>query len=568
MSQTVARLLADSLEAHDIDLIYCVPGESYLGLTNALVDNNRLRLIVCRHESGASFMAAADGRMRGGRAGVCVVSRGPGLSNGLIGLHTAYHDATPMVMLVGQVERRDFGRLALQEQNYSRLLSDITKLVIEVNEPETASEALARAFHIAESGTPGPVAVILPEDLFEEQTEAPLDRPRPAALAGPRAADLEQLAGMLERAERPLVWVGGALREAAVPELVRLAERWMLPISPTHRRPHLFDADHPNYGGYMGTRVPRELLDAMKRADLLVALGERLSDSVSQSYSFPTAPEPQLKLVHIWPDPNEVGRVFRPDLGMACDPREVIQALLDRGTPRGADGRRAWVRGLNAIHNRLLEPVWDKTDDGVNFSAVTSAVARHLAPDATVTSDAGNFSSFIHRHLRFRPGQMFLASIVGAMGSAMPMAVAASLRRPGTQVVAFAGDGGALMTGNEIATARQYRRPPDPHHLGQHALRHDHDAPRHALPRPPVGGGDQAHQPGFFPVGRRLRRRGNHHPRGGRGRARHRPRLRGAGSAGGGARPHLDRADQRLAETECGGALKARCGARSRRNWD
>ena len=218
MSQTVARLLVASLEAHDIDLIYCVPGESYLGLTNALVDNNRMRLIVCRHESGASFMAAADGRMRGGRAGVCVVSRGPGLSNGMIGLHTAYHDATPMVMLIGQVERRDFGRLALQEQNYSRLLSDITKLVIEVNEPETASEAIARAFHIAESGTPGPVAVILPEDLFEEQTEAPLDRPRPAALAGPRAADLEQLAGMLERSERPLVWVGGALREANISE--------------------------------------------------------------------------------------------------------------------------------------------------------------------------------------------------------------------------------------------------------------------------------------------------------------------------------------------------------------
>ena len=478
MSQTVARLLVDSLEAHDIDLIYCVPGESYLGLTNALVDNNRLRLIVCRHESGASFMAAADGRMRGGRAGVCVVSRGPGLSNGMIGLHTAYHDATPMVMLIGQVERRDFGRLALQEQNYSRLLSDITKLVIEVNEPETASEAIARAFHMAESGTPGPVAVILPEDLFEEQTEAPLDRPRPAALAGPRTADLEQLAGMLERAERPLVWVGGALREAAVPELGKLAERWMLPISPTHRRPHLFDADHANYGGYMGTRVPRELLDAMKRADLLVALGERLSDSVSQSYSFPTAPEPQLPLVHVWPDPNEVGRVFRPELGMACDPQAVIQALLGRGTPRGVDGRRAWVGGLNAIHNRLLEPVWDRTEDGVNFSAITAAVARHLAPDATVTSDAGNFSSFIHRHLRFRPGQMFLASIVGAMGSAMPMAVAAGLRRPGTQVIAFAGDGGALMTGNEIATARQYGVNPiliisDNAHYGTIMMHHD-----------------------------------------------------------------------------------------------
>jgi acetolactate synthase-1/2/3 large subunit len=154
MARVVGRLLVDSLEAHDIDLIYCVPGESYLGFTNALVDNNRMRLIVCRHEGGAAFMAAADGRMRGGRAGVCVVSRGPGLSNAMIGLHTAFHDATPLVVLIGQVERFEAGRMALQEQNYSRLLSDVTKLVIEVNEPQQASEAIARAFHIAESGTP------------------------------------------------------------------------------------------------------------------------------------------------------------------------------------------------------------------------------------------------------------------------------------------------------------------------------------------------------------------------------------------------------------------------------
>ncbi|MBO0710293.1 MAG: hypothetical protein J2P47_03320 [Acetobacteraceae bacterium] len=478
MSETVARLLVSSLEAHDIDLIYCVPGESYLGLTNALVDNNRMRLIVCRHESGASLMAVADGRMRAGRAGVCIVSRGPGLSNAMIGLHTAYHDATPMVMLVGQVERRDYGRLALQEQNYARLLSDITKLVIEVNEPDTASEAIARAFHIAESGTPGPVAVILPEDIFEEPTSAPLERPRPAALAGPRADDLVALASMLDASERPLIWVGGALSEAAVPDLARLAESWMLPVSPTHRRPHLFDSDHPNYGGYMGTRIPRPLFEEMKRADLLVALGERLTDSVSQSYSFPTAPEPQLRLVHIWPDPNEVGRVFRPELGMACDPHEVIKGLLAGGTPGKAAARQGWVCGLNAIHNRLLEPVWEPSSDGVNFSAVCAAIARHLAPDATVTSDAGNFSSFIHRHLRFRPGQVFLASIVGAMGAAMPMAVAAALRRPGKQAIAFAGDGGTLMTGNEIATARQYGVNPilivsDNGHYGTIAMHHD-----------------------------------------------------------------------------------------------
>jgi acetolactate synthase-1/2/3 large subunit len=456
MARTVARLLADSLHAHDIDLLYCVPGESYLGLTNALVDNNAVRLIVCRHEGGAAFMAVADGRMRGGRAGCCVVSRGPGLSNAMVAIHTAYHDASPLVMLVGQVERRDVGRLALQEQNYSRLLADVTKDVIEVIAPEQASEALARAFHLAESGTPGPVAVILPEDIFEATTDAPLDPPRPVAHGGPRAQDLDQLAAMLDAAERPLVWVGGALDPAASDALRILAERWALPVSPTHRRPHLFDSAHPNYGGYMGIRVPAPLLDEMKRADLLVALGERLTDSVSQSYSFPAAPRPQLPLVHVWPDANEVGRVWRPDLGLACDPAAVIDALLARGAPARADARRPWVAGLNAIHRRLMAPEWQPARDGVNFAAVAVEIGKHLAPDAAVTSDAGNFSSFLHRYIGFRPGQMFLSSVVGAMGAGVPMAVAAGLRRPGRQAVAFVGDGGALMTGNELATAMMY----------------------------------------------------------------------------------------------------------------
>ena len=461
MTRTVARLLAESLEAHDVDQVYCVPGESYVGLTSALIERNSIRVIVCRHEGGAGYMAVADGRLRD-RAGVAMVSRGPGLSNAMVSLHSAYHDATPVVMLIGQVERQDFGRLALQEQNYSRLLSDVTKLVIEVNEPEQASEAVARAFHVAQSGTPGPVAVVVPEDVFDAETDTTVDAARPRVVSAPRPNDLDRLAVMLEAAERPLVLVGGALLADAVhdntvfADLNRLAEEWVLPINPTHRRPQLFDATHPNYGGYMGIRVPPALIGEMKRADLMVALGERMTDSVSQSYSFPAAPQPQLPFVHIWPDPNEVGRVWRPDLGMPCSPYEVIKALLRRGAPSDARKRRGWVDGLHAIHRSLLAKEWDPTPDGINFAAVVCEVDRHLAPDATVTTDAGNFGSFVHRYIGFRQGQVFLASVVGAMGSGMPMAVAAALRRPNTQVVAFVGDGGALMTGNEIATALQY----------------------------------------------------------------------------------------------------------------
>jgi len=463
MSRTVGRLLAESLVAHEVDLVWMVPGESFLGLTDALTEAPQVKLIVCRHEGGAGFMAVADGRMRGGRAGVLLVSRGPGLSNAMIALHTAFHDATPLVVLVGQVERKDFGRLALQEQNYGRLLSDLTKDVIEVNEPEQASEAIARAFHLAESGTPGPVAVVLPEDIFDETTDAPLAKPRPRVHGGAWEEDLDRLAEMLARAERPLVWVGGALANAgmeSLAELRQLAEEWVLPISPTHRRPQLFDSNHPNYGGYMGTRVPKDLIAEMKRADLLVAIGERITDSVSQSYSFPTAPDPQLPLVQVWPDANEIGRVFRPDLGIAADPASVIRALLKRGAPAGAAKRQGWVAGLNAIHRRLMEPVWESMPDGVNFAAVCVEVGKHLAGDAAVSSDAGNFSSFIHRYIGFRPGQVFLSSVVGAMGAGVPMAVAASIRRPGRQAVAFVGDGGALMTGNEIATAMQYGAAP------------------------------------------------------------------------------------------------------------
>jgi acetolactate synthase-1/2/3 large subunit len=461
MAQTVARLIAESLEAHDIDQLFCVPGESYVGLTSALLQRNTIRMIVCRHEGGAGFMAVADGRLRQ-RAGCCIVSRGPGLSNAMVSLHSAYHDATPMVMLVGQVERKDFGRLALQEQNYSRLLADVTKLVIEVNEPAQASEAIARAFHIAESGTQGPVAVILPEDIFDDETDSEVDQPRPRVAAGPRAEDLDRLVAMLEKAERPLVLVGGALLadamydNAVFADLNKLAETWVLPICPTHRRPQLFDATHANYGGYMGIRVPPALIGEMKRADLIVALGERMTDTVSQSYSFPTAPQPQLPFVHVWPDGDEIGRVFRPDLGLPCSPHEVIKALLKRGTPAGADKRRGWVAGLHTIHRKLLAKEWDTTTDGVNFAAIVCEVDKHLADDATVTSDAGNFGSFLHRYIGFRQGQIFLSSVVGAMGSGMPMAVAAGLRRPGKQVVAFMGDGGALMMGNEIATACQY----------------------------------------------------------------------------------------------------------------
>ena len=224
--------------------------------------------------------------------------------------------------------------------------------------------------------------MVVPEDVFDAETEAPVDSARPRVVSAPRPNDLDRLAVMLEGAERPLVLVGGALLADAVhdravfADLNRLSEEWVLPICPTHRRPQLFDATHRNFGGYMGIRVPPALLGEMKRADLMVALGERMTDSVSQSYSFPAAPQPQLPFVHIWPDPNEVGRVWRPNLGIPCNPHEVIKALLRRSTPADTSKRRSWVDGLNAIHRKLLAKEWEATSDGVNFAAVVCEVDK------------------------------------------------------------------------------------------------------------------------------------------------------------------------------------------------
>ena len=458
---SVAQLLADSLEAHSIDQVFCVPGESYIGLTSALVESEKVRIIVCRHEAGAAFMATADGRLQN-RAGVVLVSRGPGLANGLVAIHSAYHDATPLVVIIGQVERADFGRLALQEQNYSLLLADITKSVIEVNQPEMASEAIARAFHIAESSTQGPVAVVIPEDLFDEETHAPVVMPASKLSSSPRQEDLDKLAEMISRAERPLILVGGALLAESLDDadvlrdLNTLSERWVLPVSPTHRRPQLFDSNHPNYGGYMGIRVPSSLLDHMKKTDLMVVLGERLTDTVSQSYKFPSAPKAQFFMAHVWPDADEIGRVWHPNLGIPASPHEVIKGLLRKSIPNDIDKRKNWVETLNEEHNKLLSKQWNKTSDGVNFAAVVCEVDKYLEKDASITSDAGNFGSFIHRYIGFGQKHVFLSSVVGAMGSGMPMAVAAGLRRPGKQTVCFIGDGGVLMMGNEIATAVQY----------------------------------------------------------------------------------------------------------------
>lgn len=459
MTNSAAHVLAATLNQHGVDVAYCVPGESYLPLTDALLDFPNMQLVVCRHEGGAGFMAAAHARLRN-EPGVCIISRGPGAMNTAIALHVAYHDAEPVVFLVGQAERDELGRNALQEMNYAKTFSDTAKMVIEVIDPARISEAVARAFHVAQAGTPGPVVVVLPEDLLYGPSDAEPLGPRKKAVTGPSAADAAQAVDMLRKAEKPLVIAGGRLHgSAALADFTRFAEDFQLPVATSQRRFHVFDSRHPNAAGRLFNRAPRELLDAMRETDLLLVLGERIGPSMSQGFSFPRAPKPEQPMIHVWPSTEEVGRNYEPELGIGCDPHEFIKVMLDAGPGTLPPSRAKWVTRLNGVHRQVMDWTPVSSNDGVVFGHVVTAIDKHLAKDAVVTCDAGNFSSWPSRFLNMGQENMFIGATVGAMGPGVPSGVAAGLSSPGRQIVVFVGDGGALMTGNELATAVQYGVP-------------------------------------------------------------------------------------------------------------
>lgn len=459
MSKSAAHVLAATLDAHGVDVAYCVPGESYLPLTDAFLDFPNMQLVVCRHEGGAGLMARAHARLRN-EPGVCIISRGPGAMNTAISLHVAYHDAEPVVFLVGQADLDELGRMTLQEMNYAKTFSDTAKMVIEVVHSSQISEAVARAFHVAQAGTPGPVVVVLPEDILYGETEAEPLKPRPLNRLAPSPEDTDRALALLRESEKPLVIAGGRVHGPdTLDALTAFAESFDLPVAVSQRRFPVFDSRHPNSAGRLANRAPAELLNVMKESDLLVVVGERIGPSMSQGYSFPRAPNPDQAMIHVWPDPVEVGRVFAPTLGLGCDPHEFLKAMLEAGPGTVPEGRKVWVKRLNDAHNSVME--WNpvSANDGVVFGHVIAAINKHLAPDAVVTTDAGNFSSWLARFLHMGQDNLFIGATVGAMGPGVPSGVAAGLSSPGRQIVVFVGDGGVMMTGNELATAVQYDLP-------------------------------------------------------------------------------------------------------------
>jgi acetolactate synthase I/II/III large subunit len=451
------ELVVEALRVHGADHVFCVPGESYLAVLDALVDAPEIQVTACRQEGGAAMMAEAAGKLTG-RPGICLVTRGPGATNASAGVHIAFQDSTPMILLIGQVARGMSEREAFQEIDYRRMFGPLAKWVAEIDRAERVPEFLSRAFATATGGRPGPVVLALPEDMLVERAEwHPVDRSRPVQ-AHPGADDMTRFQALLEEAERPLVVVGGGgWTKAACAHFQRFAETWDLPVGTSFRCQSYLDNEHPNYVGHVGIGLAPYLRAAVAKADLLVVAGARMGEMTTDGYTLLDIPKPKQRLVHVYPGAEELGRVYQAELpilaGMPAF-AEAAAALSPEGAPAAAlpwAGRRSELRAqFEAWSEPLANP------GPLQLAEIMIWLRGALPPEAIVTNGAGNYSIWLHRFYRYRQYRCQLAPTSGSMGYGVPAAVAAKRLHPNRPVVAFAGDGCFQMTGQELGTAVQY----------------------------------------------------------------------------------------------------------------
>ena len=457
-ARAAGHALVEALIAQGITTAFGVPGESYLAVLDGFFEHaGEIRFVSCRHENGAAFMAEAQGKLSG-RPGICFVTRGPGASNAAIGLHTAFQDSTPMILFIGQVASDQRDREAFQEVDYRQMFGPGTlgfaKWVGEVQDADRLPEYVARAFHVAMQGRPGPVVIVLPENMLRSATNAPvLPRIEPA-LAAPDPAALRDLRAMLLAAERPFVIAGGSGWNARACEaLERFAASWQLPVGCAFRFQDVFDNRHANYAGDVGIGISPKLAARIGEADLIVAIGARLGEMTTGGYELLKAPRPKQKLVHVHAGAEELGRVYAGDLlvnaSMAC----AAPALAALEMPASVNWA-AWSAAAHADYEANLVP---SPVVPLDMAEVVKTIDRHVPADTIFTNGAGNFSGWLHRFHRYaglrHSGRTQLAPTSGAMGYGVPAAVAAALLEPHRQVINIAGDGDFLMTGQELATA-------------------------------------------------------------------------------------------------------------------
>jgi acetolactate synthase-1/2/3 large subunit len=445
------QVLVDALRIHDVDTVFCVPGESYLAVIDALRDANSIRTIVCRQEGGAAFMAEAYGKLTG-KPGILMVTRGPGACNASIGVHTGHQDSTPMIVLIGQVGREMEYREGFQELDYHTFYQPLTKWVAQADAPTRIPELMSQAFYRAMSGRAGPVALSLPEDALRERVHVADTKRYKVVQAAPGPAAMKALHAMLAAAKKPLIIVGGyGWTQQACENMQTFAENTNVPVLASFRCQDRFDNCHSNYGGELGTSVAPKLVQHMKSADLIVAVGARLGEVTTGEYSLVTAPCPTQTLVHVYPEPNELGRVYQPDLPICagvCEFAEAAAALPEVD-------HSAWDEWMTSVHADYEEQFCQAPPpcSDLDMALVMEHLNQCLPDDAIITIDAGNFSSWAQRFYRYRKFPSQLAPTSGAMGYSIPAAIAARLVYPDRPVVAFVGDGGSLMSGNELATA-------------------------------------------------------------------------------------------------------------------
>jgi acetolactate synthase-1/2/3 large subunit len=445
------ELVVAALRAHRVEMAFGVAGESYLEILDALYDAPEIRLVTCRQEGGAAFMAEAYGKLTH-KPGILLVTRGPGACNAAIGVHTAFQDSTPMVVLVGQVARSQLDREAFQEVDFRRMYAPLAKWAAQIDRAERIPELLGQAFQTATSGRPGPVVLALPEDMLRERAAAAVAGPYRPVRAHPGAADLAELRRLLGAAERPLLLVGGGgWTDEACRDIAGFAEANAVPACCSFRRQDIIDNRLSSYIGDLGTGAAPSLVARVKAADLILAAGARLGEITTQSYSLFDIPEPGKVLIHAHPAAEEPGRVFRPSLAIQSGMAEFAAALAALAPIRPTPWAR-WRDEARAEYEAGLAP--PPSAGALDLGQVMARLRQRLPDNAIVTSDAGNFSGWPNRFLQYhRPGRQ-LGPTSGAMGYGVPAAVAAKLVHPERLVIGCVGDGGFLMTGQELATAR------------------------------------------------------------------------------------------------------------------
>ncbi|WP_415767235.1 thiamine pyrophosphate-binding protein [Pseudomonas sp. ZB1P45] len=459
MNKTISRrsggqILVDALRIHGVKRAFCVPGESYLAVLDALHDvQEEIDLVVCRQEGGAAYMAEAYGKLTG-QPGICFVTRGPGATNASIGVHTAFQDSSPMILFIGQVARDQQYREAFQEVDFRQMFGPLAKWVVQIDDTRRIPELISQAFHRAVNGRPGPVVVALPEDMLTEMAEVSDAGPFKRVLMTPAAEQMAAMQQLLERSERPLMVLGGSGWDTESVHDIRLfAEQQNIPVAASFRCQDLFDNRHPNYVGDLGFAASAQLSSAVKNADLLLVVGSRMGEVSTGGYAALDIPVPKQTLIHIHQGIEELGRVYQPALAINSSMSTFAKSAAKLPAVP-SQIKNEWTRTLNKNYCENLQHSPSPGD--VQMAEIIEWLNRSLPDDAILTNGAGNYAVWLQRFYQFRQYRTQLGPTNGSMGYGVPAAVAAKLTCPDRVVVSFSGDGCFLMNGQEIATAAQY----------------------------------------------------------------------------------------------------------------